>query len=122
MIIVYVVFFYKPDVSNRGVLRLAKTQYNFGIISKKDGLVETTFSLSNKGDKTVTIEEITTSCGCTSAEVPKKIIQPGETVPLEVTFDPDFHKEPPGKFSRTVFVQTSEGIELETKIHIEIKD
>ena len=49
-------------------------------------------------------------------------IQPGETVPLEVTFDPDFHKEPPGKFSRTVFVQTSEGIELEAKIHIEIKD
>jgi rhodanese-related sulfurtransferase len=97
-------------------------EYDFGILAKQDGHVTTTFSLSNKGNKKVRIEEISTSCGCTTAKVAKKVILPGEKVPLEVTFDPNFHKEPEGRFSRTVFLETSEGIELEPKIWVEIKD
>jgi hypothetical protein len=41
---------------------------------------------------------------------------------MEVSFDPNFHKEPEGRFSRTIFLQTSEGIELEAKIYVQIKD
>ena len=68
------------------------------------------------------IEEITTSCGCTSAKTNKKSILPGENIPMEVFFDPNFHKEPAGRFSRTVFVQTSEGMEVEAKIYVQIQD
>jgi hypothetical protein len=54
--------------------------------------------------------------------VSKEVILRDEAVFLEVEFDPNFHKEPSGRFSRTVFLQTSEGIELPTKIYVQIKD
>ena len=101
---------------------LQPTEHDFGIIGKKDGVVRTTFSPTNTGNETVTIEEIATSCGCTSVEVSENVILPGKAISLNVFFDPNFHKEPQGKFSRTVFIQTSEGIELQTKIHVRIKE
>lgn len=103
-------------------IRIQPSEYEFGVIRKEGGIVETTFSLSNEGNKEVRIEEVSTSCGCTTARLPKKIIPPGEAVIMEVAFDPNFHKEPEGRFSRTIFLQTSEGIELETKIYVQIKD
>jgi hypothetical protein len=103
-------------------IRIQPPEYDFGIITKEGGIVRTTFSLFNNGDKKVTIEEISTSCGCTSANVSKEVILPDEAVSLEVEFDPNFHEEPPGRFSRTVFLQTSEGIELLTEIYVHIKD
>ena len=39
-------------------------------------------------------------------------LAPGETGKLTVFFDPNFHKEPEGQFSRTVFLDTSDGSEI----------
>jgi rhodanese-related sulfurtransferase len=111
-----------PTVSGKMAMTLRPSEYEFGVIRKEGGIVETTFSLFNEGNKKVRIEEVSTSCGCTTARLPKEIILPGEAVIMEVTFDPNFHKEPEGRFSRTIFLQTSEGIELETKIYVQIKD
>lgn len=112
----------QEGTSKASSISIQPTEYDFGIITKEGGIVKTTFSLFNNGDKKVTIEEISTSCGCTSANVSKEVILPDEAVFLEVEFDPDFHQEPAGRFSRTVFLQTSEGIELLTKIYVQIKD
>jgi rhodanese-related sulfurtransferase len=103
-------------------IRIRPSEYEFGILRKEGGIVATTFSLFNEGNKKVRIEEVSTSCGCTTARLPKEIILPGEAVIMEVSFDPNFHKEPEGRFSRTIFLQTSEGIELEAKIYVQIKD
>lgn len=109
-------------ISHDSSIRIRPSEYEFGVIRKEGGIVETTFSLFNEGTKKVRIEEVSTSCGCTIARLPKEIILPGEAVIMEVTFDPNFHKEPEGRFSRTIFLQTSEGIELETKIYVQIKN
>jgi len=101
-------------------LTLTPATYDFGSIQRKDGVVTTTFSVANEGTQAVGIEEISTSCGCTSAKISSKTIEAGKSAELEVFFDPDFHKEPLGKFSRTVFLQTSEGKELQAKIFVEI--
>lgn len=101
-------------------IHIQPKEYDFGIIPAAGGIVETTFSLVNRGDKIVRIEDVSTTCGCTSATISKKAILPGEDVSLKVSFDPNFHKEPEGRFSRTVLLQTSEGIELQTKIYVEI--
>lgn len=103
-------------------LSINPATYDFGVITREGGVVTTTFSATNSGKSAVTIEEISTSCGCTSAEISEKVIKTEETVTLQVFFDPNFHKEPQGKFSRTVFLQTSEGIELQAKIYVEIKE
>jgi rhodanese-related sulfurtransferase len=101
-------------------LAVIPASYDFGLISKKDGVVTTEFVIQNTSASEISIEEITTSCGCTSAEIEEKTIPAGESLILKVHFDPDFHKEPEGKFSRTVFLETSGNREIEVKIEVEI--
>ena len=51
-------------------------------------LVEHAFVLTNLGDvPLVFTHNPTTTCGCTVAALPKKVLQPGESIELEVTFD-----------------------------------
>jgi rhodanese-related sulfurtransferase len=94
--------------------------YDFGKINKENGTVSTSFTVKNITDSEILITEITTSCGCTTAEIEAKLIEPGTAQTLTVIFDPNFHKEPDGKFSRTVFLQTSDNQEVQAKIAVEI--
>ena len=96
--------------------------FDFGTITRESGVVTTTFSLKNQGEQSITVKEISTSCGCTSAFLEKNDIASGETVALDVQFDPNFHKEPQGKFSRTLFILTSEDIEVQARIYVEIQE
>ncbi|MCA9333385.1 DUF1573 domain-containing protein, partial [Candidatus Saccharibacteria bacterium] len=68
------------------------------------------------------IGEITTSCGCTSAEVEKETLGFNEDTVLTVHFDPNFHDEPQGKITRSVFVPTNDqnNPELQFDILVEI--
>src|SRR5262245_55113782 len=44
------------------------------------------FSLRNFGDQDLVIESVSTSCGCTVADdLAKKVIKPGDSLPLRVT-------------------------------------
>jgi len=101
-------------------LKVLPEIHDFGVIQKKNGIVSTIFEVQNISTENVTITEITTSCGCTTAEIEAKLIPPGEDRTLRVYFDPDFHKEPEGKFSRTVFLQTSNNFEIQAKLEVEI--
>lgn len=103
-------------------LQVVPASYDFGVINKIGGVVQTTFAIENNSDDEISITEITTSCGCTTAEVNEKKIPAGDSRQLTVYFDPNFHKEPEGKFSRTVFLQTSEEKEILAKIEVEIED
>lgn len=116
------------DVINEKVLKLqpkAKTditEYNFGEIFKKDGVVNKEFIIKNIGDANLIIGDITTSCGCTTAIISNKTILPKDNATITVSFDPNFHKEPEGKFSRSVFVPTNDpnNKEIEFKIFVEL--
>lgn len=95
-----------------------KTEYDFGLISKSDGIVFTNFVVKNTGESNLIIKKITTSCGCTTAEISKKIILPGGAAILTVVFDPNFHKEPEGKFERIVFLETNDPFNPESEVKI----
>ncbi|MBI4972593.1 MAG: DUF1573 domain-containing protein [Candidatus Omnitrophica bacterium] len=59
--------------------------WDFGRI--KEGRVVThTFTLRNDSQKTLTIKDISTSCGCTASKVKNKILRPGESTAIEVKF------------------------------------
>lgn len=45
------------------------------------------FVVTNKGDETVRIARVKTSCGCTSSILKQKIIKPGETTTITGTFN-----------------------------------
>lgn len=59
-----------------------------------------TFTLKNTGDKPLVIEDITTSCGCTTVAYSKEPVQPGRETTLEVAYK----AEHPGHFDKTVTV------------------
>jgi len=99
-----------------------RTEQDFGEITQFGGVVKTIFNVQNMGDADLKISSISTSCGCASAELDELVIPAGESSHLTVSFDPDFHEEPAGKFSRTVFLETNDpsNPEAEVKIWVDI--
>ena len=99
-----------------------KSTHDFGKISKENGVVSTTFEIENHGRGILIIGEISTSCGCTSAEVDKTELGFNETTDLTVYFDPNFHEEPEGQFERSVFVKTNDPklSEMQFDVSVEI--
>jgi hypothetical protein len=60
--------------------------WDFGLV-KEGQVLKHDFIFKNDSGKTVTIKNIDTSCGCTSSEVKKKTLLPGESTLIEVKFD-----------------------------------
>lgn len=59
-----------------------------------------TFTLKNTGDKLLVIQDVATSCGCTTVSYSKEPVQPGKEVALEVTYK----AERPEHFAKTITV------------------
>ena len=58
------------------ILELEADEYNFGVV-KTDGITEATFKIYNRGDKTLKLHEVVSSCTCTTAELLDTSIPPG---------------------------------------------
>ena len=59
-----------------------------------------TFTLKNTGNKPLVVQDINTSCGCTSVSYSKEPVQPGRELELEVTYK----AEHPEHFNKTITV------------------
>jgi rhodanese-related sulfurtransferase len=68
----------------------------------------TTFTLTNFTPNPLKITRVSTSCGCTSAEVEEKELDPFESTIVNVSFNPAVHEsdEDLGDIVRTIFIQT----------------
>lgn len=97
-----------------------RTTHDFGVIPQFGGTVEADFTVTNRGEETLEIGDITTSCSCTSAAIAESSIEPGESTTLTVIFDPDFHEEPFDVFKRTVFIPTNDPQNPEAEVSITV--
>ncbi len=97
-----------------------RTIHDFGVIPQFGGTVEADFTVTNKGEETLEIGDITTSCSCTSATIANSSIKPGGSTTLTVVFDPDFHEEPLDVFKRTVFIPTNDPRNPEAEVSITV--
>lgn len=75
--------------------------HDFGSIKENGGKVSTTFTITNKGNKPITISNVTASCGCTTPKWTKDPIAPDKKGKIEATYDP---KGRPGPFHKTISV------------------
>ncbi len=66
---------------------------------------EHTFSLTNNGKSDLIIRNVRSSCGCTAVAPSKKVIAPGETAPIKVTFDSRGKR---GRQSKSITVITND--------------
>jgi hypothetical protein len=65
-----------------------------------------TFSIRNFGKQDLTIENISTSCGCTVTEQPaEKVVKPGASTPFRVTLTTN---PAPGQMEKSVIVRSND--------------
>lgn len=102
---------YLKIIQGSGVLRkneskIIKTKVHIDQISVSLGNFDwqeeqkKTFTLKNIGDKPLVIEEVNTSCGCTTVNYSKEPVQPGKELVLEVSYKAE-HAE---HFNKTITV------------------
>jgi len=92
----------EPDI------RLDQSQIDLGQVV--NGEVRTfEVSVLNQGNTNLVIEAVSTSCGCTSAQVIPAALEPGERGLLQVTFDSGAHgPEELGPVMRQVFIASND--------------
>ncbi len=131
-----------PD--NPSKIEIENPKYNFGTISQADGIVSTIFVIENSGGSDLIIENIDTSCMCTTAnliykgeESPKSsmtmhgenpedyslTIPPGDSAQLKVYYDPMAHgkqKKQEMTITREVTIISNDPIDFQKKVSIEL--
>jgi len=79
--------------------------HDFGSIAKDGGKVEYSFEFTNTGNQPVTIQNVTSSCGCTSSDWTKEPVEPGKTGYVTVAYKPSAITT----FSKSVTVKLAGG-------------
>ena len=97
-----------PDIqaqsSTEGGIEFNSKVHNFGKISVAEGAKHCTFEFKNTSNKPIVINNIISSCGCTTPKWPKKPIMPGEGGKIEVTY---LNDQGPYPFDKALTVYTS---------------
>jgi nitrite reductase (NO-forming) len=100
---------YKSDQDSlvqSGIFEFIEDEHDFGVIKQSGGVVSYDFPFTYKGDQPVSITSTPASCACTTADVSKKDLRPGDESVLTVRFNPNLHAEPEGRFFKTVTLIT----------------
>ncbi|MDF1498640.1 MAG: DUF1573 domain-containing protein [Patescibacteria group bacterium] len=109
------------NIKNGPLIEVDQKYYDFGIVKYGD-VAKHIFKITNVGTENLEILKLSTSCGCTKASITNedKIILPGKSVDMIVTFDPAVHKDDTdfGELHRIVYIRTNdlENSEIEVEI------
>lgn len=87
---------------------LDSATFDFGTISE-GAIVEHTFRFKNDGAYPLIINNISSSCGCTTPEWPKEPVGPGTSSNIKVRFDSK-HKAGPQSKTITVYANTEPSV------------
>ena len=101
-------------------IELSAVEFDFGTIPNTKP-VSQTFQVRNVGRGTLEIGGMSTSCGCTTAEVSDRQLAPGEETSLKVTYDPQVHNGETGEFLRIVYVRSDDPEMPEVTLTIRVK-
>lgn len=82
------------------------TTWNFGQIREDGGAVEHRFRVTNSGNVPLSINQVTTSCGCTIPSFSRAMILPGKSDYITVRFEPMGYQ---GDVSKSVVVVSNGG-------------
>jgi hypothetical protein len=90
------------------------TVFDFGKVLAQKTLHKE-FVLRNFGTEDLDIERVSTTCGCTVAEEPPKLIKPGQSAVLKIKFETRTYS---GRVERKILIQSNDPVKnpLELKI------
>ena len=102
-------------------IKIEPDNYDLGTVIYGD-VPERIFKVSNLGTEPLEILKLSTSCGCTKASIAEddKIISPGNSIDMLVTFDPAVHKDNSdlGELIRVIYVKTNDPNNPEIEVEI----
>lgn len=92
-------------------------EFNFGSIN--EGIeVRHVFKVRNLGEKTLSIRDIRSTCGCTVAQMKHKKIAPGATADLEVIMDTSMKQ---GDVNKTIDIASNDPLNKTVSINVKAK-
>jgi hypothetical protein len=92
------------ELAKAPVATFSETTHDFGEMKQGDKK-DHTFMLTNNGKSELIIRNVRSSCGCTAVAPAKKVIAPGESAPIKVTFDSRGKR---GRQSKSITVITND--------------
>ena len=129
----------KGGLEPGGKIELSPKSVDLGTVSMADGNVQTVYEVKNIGETNLKIDNVWTSCMCTTAMLKvgdkaspefgmhtnsslwSEEILPGEKALLEVTFDPAFHgPEGTGQLTRAIYLSTSDPLNKKAEVRFNI--
>ena len=96
-------------------ISLSQDSINFGHMGWQD--TSAMIYVTNKGDDTLRIYGVTTSCGCTNATVESNILPPGDKTVLTIEFSPSSHGIK-GDVYREVYIRSNSVPDTLVKLQI----
>lgn len=104
----------QENLSQKGNAQFKNTVHDFGKVAEEVGSVSCEFVFTNIGKQPIVIQEIRTSCGCTTPSYTKDPVLPGKTGVIKVTYSTIGR---PNAFNKTITVFTNEP-DQEYKLYI----
>jgi hypothetical protein len=87
-------------------IKFNTTTYDFGKIPEEKPVATCNFIFTNTGNAPLVIQQVTPSCGCTTADFPKKPIMPKKKGIIKITYDGK-NKPYPGIIHKSATVRTN---------------
>ena len=87
--------------------------HDFGAVQEKGGSVTTEFAFINNSGRAVKILDVKPSCGCTTPDWTREVIESGKTGVIKASFDP---RGKAGYFNKSIAVTTDLGISIMLQI------
>ena len=99
-------------------LSLTEKEVDLGQVVNGE-VVEIELPIQNTGEGELVIEAVSTSCGCTSAEVQPTIIAPGGEGVLHIEYDSGAHgPDETGPVMRQIFIASNDPDQPEAQVRI----
>lgn len=86
IIIIFILIFLRISAQPRLELNLDHT-YDFGLVKLQESPIKVDVTVYNRGDSTLIIDKVKTDCGCTTAPLNKKVINPNDSAIISITLD-----------------------------------
>ena len=107
------------QTENLPKIEISPESFDFGEV-KYGQLAEYTFLVKNSGKKTLEIKKVATSCACTTAEIAKEEINPGEETNLQVVYDTGAMSgaHAKGEQERIIYVKSNDPVNPQIEVTI----
>ena len=93
--------------------------YDWGSVPKGD-LAVADLAVRNIGEAPLTVQGVSTSCGCTTATLSPMTIPPGGEARLHVEYDTGLHEADVGPMKRSVFISSDDPDEDDVQIRFAV--